>query len=324
MNRIALLLLVERVEHLLDALLEVAAIARAGDERAEVEREDSRVLQRLRHLALVNAQRQPFGQRGLADAGLADQQRVVLAAAAEHLDHALELELAADQRIDLPSRGLARPGRWRRPRADRAAPTPASPASGARRRRARRRRGAVRDHAQQRQPIDALLAQEVRGVAVLFLQQEHEQRAAVDLLRARRRGVHHRALDDAIEADRRFGLDGLLARHRRERALEHLVEIAAERRRGRRGSASGAARACGSSMQRVQQVLEADEIVPAIGGERNARRMLSSVSGANGTGVRLMRAAPRGSGSIVTSSGNSCCSASRCVALTLVSATSRV
>ena len=66
--------------------------------------------------------------------------------------------------------------------------------------------------AQQRQPIDALLAQEVRGVALLFLQQEHQQRAALDLLRARRCGVHDRALDDAIEAERRFGLDGLACR----------------------------------------------------------------------------------------------------------------
>ena len=46
-------------------------------------------------------QRQALGDRGLADAGLADEQRVVLAAAAQHLDHALELVLAADQRIDL-------------------------------------------------------------------------------------------------------------------------------------------------------------------------------------------------------------------------------
>ena len=36
------LLLVERVEDLLDALLEVAAVARAGDERAHVERVDLR------------------------------------------------------------------------------------------------------------------------------------------------------------------------------------------------------------------------------------------------------------------------------------------
>ncbi len=34
-------------------------------------------------------------------AGLADQQRVVLAAAAQHLDHALDFQLAPDQRVDL-------------------------------------------------------------------------------------------------------------------------------------------------------------------------------------------------------------------------------
>jgi hypothetical protein len=39
--------------------------------------------------------------RGLADAGLADVQRIVLAAAAQHLDGALDLLLAADQRVDL-------------------------------------------------------------------------------------------------------------------------------------------------------------------------------------------------------------------------------
>ena len=44
---------------------------------------------------------QAFGDGGLAHAGLADQQRVVLAAAAQDLDHALDLVLAADQRIDL-------------------------------------------------------------------------------------------------------------------------------------------------------------------------------------------------------------------------------
>ena len=55
-------------------------------------------------------QRQPLGDRGLADAGLADEQRVVLAAAAQDLDHALELVLAADQRIDLAFRAPARSG----------------------------------------------------------------------------------------------------------------------------------------------------------------------------------------------------------------------
>ena len=43
----------------------------------------------------------PFGDRGLADAGVADEQRVVLLAAAQDLDRALHLGLAADQRVDL-------------------------------------------------------------------------------------------------------------------------------------------------------------------------------------------------------------------------------
>ena len=46
-------------------------------------------------------QARPFGDRGLADAGFADQQRIVLAPTAQDLHHALDLELAADQRIDL-------------------------------------------------------------------------------------------------------------------------------------------------------------------------------------------------------------------------------
>ena len=91
---------------------------------------------------------------------------------------------------------------------------------------------AVRDRAQQAEAIDALLAQEIRRVTLLFLQQEHQQRAAFDLLRARRGRVHHRALDDAIETERRFRLDRLAAGHRREGAVEHFFEIAAQLRRG--------------------------------------------------------------------------------------------
>ena len=51
----------EPIEHLLDALLEVTAITRSGDQRTQVEREDTRPLQHLGDLVLVDAQRQPFG-----------------------------------------------------------------------------------------------------------------------------------------------------------------------------------------------------------------------------------------------------------------------
>ncbi len=60
-----------------------------------------RVLQHFRNVALDDALGEALGDRRLADAGIADIERVVLRAAAEHLDGAVDLGLAADQRIDL-------------------------------------------------------------------------------------------------------------------------------------------------------------------------------------------------------------------------------
>ncbi len=94
-------ILLEFLDDLLQPLLEIAAIAGAGEQRAHVEREDRGVLQHFRHVALDDALGQALGDRRLADAGIADIERVVLGAAAEHLDGAVDLGLAADQRIDL-------------------------------------------------------------------------------------------------------------------------------------------------------------------------------------------------------------------------------
>ena len=47
-----------------------------------------------------NLLRQPFGDRGLADTGLAEQHRVVLRAPAENLDHPLDLIPTANDRIE--------------------------------------------------------------------------------------------------------------------------------------------------------------------------------------------------------------------------------
>ena len=52
--------------------------------------------------------REPLDDRRLADARLADQHRVVLRAAREDLDHAPDLLVAADHRVELP--GLGRLG----------------------------------------------------------------------------------------------------------------------------------------------------------------------------------------------------------------------
>ena len=54
-----------------------------------------------RHFAVDDALRQTFDDRGLADAGFADQHRVVLGAALQHLDRAADLVVAADHRVEL-------------------------------------------------------------------------------------------------------------------------------------------------------------------------------------------------------------------------------
>ena len=82
-------------------LFEFAAVFRAGDERAHVERDDALVAQPSGHVAADDALRQAFDDGRLADAGLADQHRVVLRPAREHLDHAPDLVVAADDRIEL-------------------------------------------------------------------------------------------------------------------------------------------------------------------------------------------------------------------------------
>ena len=50
---------------------------------------------------LDDAMRQAFGDCRLADAGLADESGVVLGAAAQDLDDALDLLLAPDDRVEL-------------------------------------------------------------------------------------------------------------------------------------------------------------------------------------------------------------------------------
>ena len=85
----------------LQALLELAAVLGAGDQRAQVERDDALVLQALGHVAAHDALRQAFDDRRLADARLADQHRVVLGPPREHLDDAPNLLVATDDRVEL-------------------------------------------------------------------------------------------------------------------------------------------------------------------------------------------------------------------------------
>ena len=67
----------------LEPLLELAAELGAGDERAEVERDDALVLEALGDVAADDPLGEALGDGRLADAGLADQDRVVLGPAAD-------------------------------------------------------------------------------------------------------------------------------------------------------------------------------------------------------------------------------------------------
>ena len=84
----------------LEALFELAAILGAGDDQRDVERQQALVGEEVRHVAVDDLLGQALDDRGLADAGLADEDGVVLGAAAQHLLHALDLVLAPDQRIE--------------------------------------------------------------------------------------------------------------------------------------------------------------------------------------------------------------------------------
>ena len=89
------------LQDLLQTLFEVAAVTAACHEGAEVERVQLLALERLRHVVHHDALREALDDGGLADTRLADQHRVVLRAARQHLHDTLDLFLAPDDRVEL-------------------------------------------------------------------------------------------------------------------------------------------------------------------------------------------------------------------------------
>ncbi len=89
------------LHHLLQSLLELAAVLGARDEGGQIERVDLLVLEQLRHVGVGDPLCESLDDGGLADAGLADEHRIVLGAAAEDLHDPLDLRLAAHDRVEL-------------------------------------------------------------------------------------------------------------------------------------------------------------------------------------------------------------------------------
>src|SRR5262245_9858072 len=85
----------------LEALFELAAIFRAGDDQRDVEGENPLVGEEVRDVAVDDLLRETLDDGGLAHAGFPDEHGVVLGAAAQDLLDAFELVLAADQRVEL-------------------------------------------------------------------------------------------------------------------------------------------------------------------------------------------------------------------------------
>ena len=86
---------------LLEAFLEIAAVARSGEKRSHVERKHGRGLQDLGHVVFDYALGEPFGNRRLADARITDEQRIILLPAAKNLDRPADFGIATDQRVNL-------------------------------------------------------------------------------------------------------------------------------------------------------------------------------------------------------------------------------
>ena len=212
---------------LLQPLLEIAAIARTGQQRAHVERVDHGFEQHLGHFALDDLERQPLGDRGLADAGLAHIERVVLRTAAQDLHGPVHFRRSPDQRVDLAGGGLlvqvdgellerafallavlagglllvcslhvaCLPGR-----------------SGL--------ADAVADETHRIEAVHVLLLQEEDGIALALAEQRDQHVAAGHLLAARGLDVQDRALDDALETGGGRGIGVALHLDRVELGIE--------------------------------------------------------------------------------------------------------
>jgi hypothetical protein len=239
------------------------------------------VEQHVGHLVLDDHARQPLGDRGLADAGLADVQRIVLAPAAQDLDGALDLELAADQRIDLAlARRLVEVGRVLLERA--AAAVAFALASAAAVLALLRSSPPALDRpcemklTTSRRETSCMLSR-IHRVRLLLAEDRDQHVGDRDFLLAARLHVEHRPLQHALEAERRLHVALLAGRQARRRLVDELLQF---------GLQLGGIRAAGlqdlADLRRVddreQQVLDGHEFMRASRAPANASFKTNSSS----------------------------------------------
>ena len=86
------------LEHRLQPIFEFTTILGSGDQGAHVEADDPLLLEPFGHVAAHDALGEPFDDGRFAHAGLADENRIVLGAPGQDLDHPADLVIAADDR----------------------------------------------------------------------------------------------------------------------------------------------------------------------------------------------------------------------------------
>ena len=88
-------------DDLFDAFFKFAAVFGACDHAGQVKRDQPLIPQRLGYIAGNDFLRQTLDNSGFAHTRITDQCRIVFGAAGQNLDHALDLLIPSDDRIEL-------------------------------------------------------------------------------------------------------------------------------------------------------------------------------------------------------------------------------
>ena len=211
----------QRVDHRLEAFLEVTAEARAGEQGAGIEREHLGAFEEYPARRPAAGAPRGLGDRGLADPGIPDEHRIVLPPPAQDLDRPLQLVGTTNQRIEL---AVARPrgevggvSGQRIPLRRAAALTLTRVGiAGARRlgRAGARRRHLgepMREELRDVEERDPLRREQLRGVRLRLLQRGHDHVASPHFLTPGTLDLEHCGLEHAAERQRLLRLLGCRA-----------------------------------------------------------------------------------------------------------------
>ena len=220
-------LLAQFREQVLQALLEITPVLGARQQRAQIQGVDGGVEQRLGHPLFHDHPRQPLGDGGLADTRLAHQQGVVLAAAAEDLRGALDLERAAHQRVDTVRAGqLVEIAGVGFQRAGRCALCAAVHFLALFRRRVvvLHLGNTVGDEIDHVQTVHVLAVEQVNRLALLFVEDRHQHVGAGDFLIARGLHAEYGTLQHPLETQGRLRVAFTVFRQQRGGIVDELSQ----------------------------------------------------------------------------------------------------